>query len=114
MVKAINEPHELLNAIEKSKGLVVYFYNDSCAPCIALRPKIKRMIDEDFNAMELLFVNSIVFPELSASFKVFSSPTIIIFFEGKENFRVSKFVSIADLSNRIDRYYKILFSNNES
>lgn len=114
MMKTIKEPQELINAIEKSRGLIVYFYNDSCAPCIALRPKITRMIDEDFDKMEILFVNSIAFPELSASFKVFASPTIVIFFEGKENFRVSKFVSIDDLSKRINRYYKILFNNSES
>ena len=91
-------------------ALLVYFYNDSCAPCIALRPKVEEMVSGEFPQMKHSYVNSAAFPELSASNGVFASPTIVVFFDGKETFRVSKYISIDELAGRIRRYYNLIFS----
>lgn len=109
-MKTIHSSEELSQLINCSQGIVAYFYNDSCAPCIALRPKVKELIEREFNSMELLFVNTAMFPECAASYSVFASPTIIVFFEQKETFRVSKYVSIEELGIRIKRYYTLLFN----
>lgn len=109
-MRTIEVEGELKAAIESSSAILVYFYNDACAPCVALRPKVQEMMDGNFERMDLLFINSAQFPELSANYNVYSSPTIIVFFEGKENFRVSKFVSVQELGNKIQRYYDLLFS----
>jgi hypothetical protein len=34
----------------------------------------------------------------------------VIFFDGKETFRVSKYISIDELAGRIGRYYDLIFS----
>ena len=91
-------------------SVLLYFYNDSCAPCVALRPKVEEMITGQFPLMAHSYINSAKFPELSASNGVFASPTIVVFFDGKENFRVSKYISIDELSGRIQRYYDLIFS----
>jgi len=91
-------------------ALLVYFYNDSCAPCVALRPKVEEMMLDAFPLMKHLYVNSAANPELSAANGVFASPTIVVYFEGNENFRVSKYISIGELEARIERYYNLLFS----
>lgn len=108
-MRTITEERELHVGIDSSQAILVYFYNDTCAPCVALRPKVQEMMDGNFRKMNLLFINSTQFPELSANFNVFASPTIIVFFEGKENFRVSKYISIQELGNKIQRYYDLLF-----
>jgi thioredoxin 1 len=110
VMNVIENTQELINTVKSNQAVLVYFYNDSCAPCVALRPKVQEMMDSNFNKMNTLFVNAESFPELSASFNVFASPTIIAFFEGKENFRVSKFVSTQELGSKIERFYDILFS----
>lgn len=99
-----------MEALGSSVAILVYFYNDACAPCVALRPKVQEMMDKNYEKMDLLFINSAQFPELSAYYSVFASPTIIVFFEGKENFRVSKYISLQELSTRIQRYYDLLFT----
>lgn len=109
-MKIIKEKSELQNSIQNSEAIAVYFYNDACAPCVTLRPKIEELITENFQKMNLVFVNSAQFLELSSEYSVFSSPTIIVFFEGKENFRVSKYVSVGELRDKIERYYNLLFS----
>jgi thioredoxin 1 len=92
-----------------SPALLLYFYNDSCAPCVALRPKVETMITEEFPKMSYSYINAAQYPELAASNGVFASPTIVVFFDGKETFRVSKYISIDELSGRIGRYYEMIF-----
>ena len=59
--------------------------------------------------MELVFVNSEKFPLLPAQYGIFANPTLVVFFEGKEYKRVSKYVSIPQLSEMIDRTYNMVF-----
>lgn len=91
-------------------ALLLYFYNNSCAPCMALRPKVEEMIMDEFPKMNHSYINAAQFPELAASSGVFASPTIVVFFDGKESLRVSKYISIDELAGKIGRYYKLLFS----
>jgi len=102
---------ELADKISNSSALLAYFYNDTCAPCVALRPKVTELINTTFGKMDLEMVNASEFAELAASYHVFASPTIIAFFDGKETFRVSKYISIAELRDKIARYYDILFED---
>lgn len=104
--------HALNNSIEKEKALMVYFFNDECAPCISLRPKVEHLIVDSFPKMKLIFVNSKSEPEVPAMFGIFANPAILLFFEGKEYQRYSKFVSITELNETIRRYYSMLFEEN--
>jgi thioredoxin 1 len=105
----ISSQPDLTHSISQSPALLLYFYNDSCAPCVALRPKVEVMVTGEFPKMNHSYINAAKFPELSASNGVFASPTIVVFFDGKETFRVSKYISIDELAGRIGRYYEMIF-----
>ena len=90
---------------------LLYFYSDNCAPCISLRPKVIQMVEEEFPQMKLAFVNAEKFPELPAQHHVFANPTLIIFFDGREYRRESKYISIPQLSKEIARPYQMIFEN---
>jgi thioredoxin 1 len=94
---------------QNEKGLLIYFYSDRCAPCVSLRPKILKMVKEDFPGVKLVFVNSEKQPEIPAHYGVFANPGIIVFFEGREFRRYSKYISINELGGDIDRIYKMVF-----
>ena len=96
-------------AIKEEMGVLVYFYNDDCPPCISLRPKVEKLMDERFQKMKLLWVNSKTSPDIPAAYGVFSNPTILVFFDGKEFRRFSKYVSVAELGEAIERYYEMIF-----
>lgn len=102
------EDFKVLVATEAA--LMIYFYNDNCAPCISLRPKVLELVKESFPKLKVVFSNSIIQPEISAHYGAFNNPTIVIFFEGKEYKRESKFVSIPQLGASIQRPYELLFS----
>lgn len=48
-------------------------------------------------------------PSLCAEFSVFISPTILLFTQGKETLRESRFIIINELDKNINRYYNLMF-----
>ena len=88
----ISNPEELYTLVSSSPALLLYFFNDSCAPCVALRPKVEQLVSGEFPKMKHAYINAALHPLMSASNNVFASPTIIAFFDGKETFRVSKYI----------------------
>lgn len=108
----MDETTALKNRIEKEKALMVYFYNNDCAPCISLRPKVNNLMVNSFPEMKLIFVDSMIYPEIPAAFGVCANPAILLFFEGKEYQRFSKFVSMIELEETIRRFYNMLFEEN--
>ena len=104
---------ELNEIIAGEKALMVYFFNDGCSPCLALRPKIQSMISEMFPNMKLVFVDSMKYPDIAANFKAFSNPVLLVFFEGKEYVRKSQFISISELQSIISRNYEMLFEETD-
>ena len=105
-IKNISTLQELIG---KETGVMVYFYNDDCPPCISLRPKVDALMRERFPRMKLAWVNSKTTPDVPASHGVFSNPTILVFFDGREFRRFSKYVSVAELESAVARYYDLAF-----
>lgn len=99
----------LESKIAAEKGVVVYFYSDRCAPCLVLRPKVKGLVEREFPEMRLLFINSENHPEIPVQFGVFTNPCILVFFEGKEFNRFSKYISIDQFRHEIGRIYPMVF-----
>jgi thioredoxin-like negative regulator of GroEL len=100
--------HEIISA---NKGVLVYFYNSMCAPCLILRPKVEELMDTSFPLVKMVFINAVVYPELPAEFEIFTSPSMLVFFEGKEVIREGKHVSVDAFQEKIERYYTMVFGN---
>ncbi len=108
MQNEISSLEELQNIINNKPAVLAYFYNDNCAPCKSLRPKVIEMQAEHFPKLELHFINS-ANTEIPATYGVYDYPTLLVFFDRKEYIRESKYVSTAQLGEKIDRYYKMMF-----
>lgn len=57
-------PEELQIKIKETQGVLVYFKNDYCGPCAALRPKVSDLIETKFPKMEMEIVDSFTNPSL--------------------------------------------------
>lgn len=97
--------------LKEEQAVLLYFYSDHCAPCLSLRPKVVELVCDHYSNIKVSFINGEKHPEIPAKFNSFSFPTIILYFEGKEYTRKSKYVAIPELSNTISRPYKMLFEN---
>lgn len=103
------EKADIQNYIAEKQAVLLYFYNDSCAPCKVLRPKVQELVESEFPQMEFKLINAEMFPATAAEYGVFSSPTILVFFESKEYIRESKNISISELYDKINRFYSMVF-----
>ena len=102
------EINEIQTLIKGNTVVLLYFYNDNCAPCKVLRPKVHEMVMSDFPNIEFRLINAEQYPASSAEYGVFASPTLLVFIEGKEYIRESKNISISELHNKIERYYNMV------
>jgi thioredoxin 1 len=102
---------DLQEKIEREQGLMLYFYNDDCPPCISLRPKVEVLVSESFPLMKLVWINSKRNPDIPAAYQIFANPVILVFFEGKEFKRFSKYISIDELKQSTGRIYDLVFSD---
>ena len=102
-------PEELKAKVASTPGIVLYFKNDLCSPCLALRPKIEELIHSQFPKMEFLILDTVQQPLLSSEYNVFANPTILVFFEGREYIRKSKYIGTSELEQEIDRLYQMVF-----
>lgn len=100
---------QIEDQIKESKSVILYFFKNSCSSCQVLKPKVEKLLIGSFPKMELIFIDSSIYPELSASLNVFSNPTMILFFEGKEYKRYNQFVSIIELEQYIRKYYNMIY-----
>ena len=107
MIISIDSAGMLKEIVSKAENLLVYFFNDECAPCLSLRPKVEELMGSRFPLMDLVYVNARKFPELISEYSAYSYPVLIFFFEGKEYLRFSKYVSLSELNESIGRIYDL-------
>ena len=106
----MTQAQELRGRVQSEPAILIYFKNDNCAPCLVLRPKVKELVDEFFPNIEMVVIDSVEQPEFAGEFQVYANPTLLVFFEGKEYLRKSKFVAIPQLKAEISRLYTMMFS----
>ena len=99
--------------IAAEKAVILYFFNEHCSSCKSLREKLQKKMDELFPKILFLLVNAATDTEIPANFSVFSSPTILLFFDNKEFLRKSKFVAVEEFMFEIQRLYDLYFEENE-
>ncbi len=109
MKEEISDYSQLDKIISDNTAVILYFYSDNCAPCVQLRPKVQELVEGDYPEIKLYLIDAESNPEIPAKYGVFSNPTIILFFDGKEYRRESKYISIPQLSETISRPYNMLF-----
>lgn len=97
------------NMIEKHEALLIYFFSPGCVTCNSLRPKVEEMTTTRFPNLKLLSVDASKSPLATSEAGVYSAPTIIVYFDGKEYIRESKYISVDQLEKKISRIYDMVF-----
>ena len=77
MIKYLKQENEF-NELIKNRVLVD-FYADWCGPCGRLMP-----ILEEIDNIDIIKVNTDMFPNIARSYGIMSIPTLILFEDGKE------------------------------
>ncbi len=110
MDTTLNDIEQLQVKLQEEIALVLYFSSPSCNVCHVLRPKLMEALEKEFPSIGRYHADIALTPEIAAQFQVFSAPTIIVFFEGKEFIRKGRSMSVEGLLQEIKRPYEIMTS----
>jgi thioredoxin 1 len=108
-VESPNDHNDFVRIIKSNQAICFYLSTTECTVCKVLKPKIIEMLKDDFPQIHYCYVDLNEAKEIRGQLSVFSVPTILVYFEGKETIRVSRNVHLEELREQIERYYKIIF-----
>ena len=91
------------------QAVCFYLSTPECNVCKVLKPKVIEMLENEFPQIAYYYIDLNQAKEISGQLSVFSVPTILVYFEGKETIRVSRNVHLEELREQIERYYKMIF-----
>jgi thioredoxin 1 len=94
---------------QQNKAICFYLSTPECNVCKVLKPKVIEMLKDDFPQIYFCYVDLNEAKEISGQFSVFSVPTLLVYFEGKETIRVSRNIYLEELRDRVNRYYSLVF-----
>ncbi len=96
--------------LKNNKAVIFYFSHDECNVCKVLLPKIKNLIHSDFPNIYLGYCDVKKYPDVASQNRIFTVPSILIFFEGKQYFQFTRNVSILEIAESIKRPYNMIFN----
>lgn len=95
--------------INTTPALMLYFSAESCSVCKVIKPKLFDAFEKRYPKVKKIDINGEIYKDIAAYFSVFTFPTIIIFFDGKEFFKKSRNLSIDGFLDEVERPYSLFF-----
>ena len=95
------------NLTAAKQVVLLYFSLPDCGVCHAVRPKVEALLAER-PEIAAYFIDLSVVPEATGRFEVFAAPTVLMFINGRETIRESRYFSMDELTAKIDRYLSLL------
>jgi len=108
-LKTIQNLDQLNQTISEEKGVVLYFSNEACSVCRVLKPRVKELVDRSYPQMNFYYIDTENSPLIAGQHRVFTIPTILIYFEGREHARLSRNIGMHQLEEAIARPYQMVF-----
>ena len=95
--------------LAENDAVLAYFSTETGSVCHVLKPKVIEMVSDSFPKMKMVFIESDKLPELAARNRVFTAPTVVVFFAGRETIRKSRAFGVDELRSEIQRPYSLMF-----
>ena len=101
---------DIQNEINSNDAILLYFSGENCGVCTALKPKIQSSFQIHFPKIKQLFISASDYPAIAAHFSIFTIPSVLIYFDGKETKRESRHISVDQLIQSTKRPYELYFN----
>ena len=89
-------------------AVMLYFSAPTCNVCHALKPKLTEAVMDHFPTFIIESIDISETPEIASHFSVFTIPTVLIFFQGREFLRKSRHMSVGEVIEDIRRPYNLM------
>ena len=90
--------------IQSSKPVLVDFYAEWCGPCKIMKPRILDVAERMGDNVKVVQIDVDKEKELATRFRISSVPTLIIFKNGKQQWRQSGIISALALMKLLQEY----------
>ncbi len=92
---------EVYKAIQpEQKPVVLYFTTSTCSVCKSIFPRLEELMQA--YPQKFFKIDAEQFSELAGQNRVFTVPTILVFAEGKEVLRESRFIDFTKIQRILD------------
>ncbi len=108
-MQTLNTIEEIESFIKTNPASLLYVSAPNCNVCDVLKEKVKKEFSNRFPKIKMAEVDSSKVPQVSSKFNIFSAPTFLIFFDGKEFAREGRNVSLTLLSRKMEKIYDLYF-----
>jgi len=88
--------------ITENTFVLICFSGQNCSVCQAVKPKIEKLVVENFSKVILIEIKTEQQPELAASLSVFTVPVILFFVEGREYIRMVRIIDFSVLKEKME------------
>jgi thioredoxin-like negative regulator of GroEL len=105
----IHSADEFTQCLHDTPALAAWFSGPDCRVCHDLAPKVAALLADKFPLIQRIAIPCDAFPAVAAGQQVFTIPTLLLFFDGRETLRLSRNLSLRDLSDRLERIYGLFF-----
>ncbi len=96
--------------LNSNDAVMLYFSAPTCNVCHALKPKLVEAIVDQFPTFVIESIDISQTPEIASHFSVFTIPTVLVFFQGREFLRKSRHMSIGEVIDSIERPYNLMLA----
>jgi thioredoxin-like negative regulator of GroEL len=83
------------------------FSSEHCSVCYSVKENIKILANK-FSRLKVHEISIDEIPSVSGEFMVFTVPTLLIFHNGKEVYRASRFISFKELEKKLTFFHQII------
>lgn len=94
---------EIKEAIQRSPLVLLLIKAGNCGVCEAVQFKVSELL-KSYSRVKGMYVFKEDVPEMASEYVVFSAPTLLLFVEGKERYRISRFVRFDELERVLQIY----------
>ncbi|WP_251521770.1 MULTISPECIES: thioredoxin family protein [Staphylococcus] len=99
MLEKVTNYDELLQNVDSQDFFMVYVMSEGCSVCHADFPKVQDLAKTYSIPSVYMMINEI--PEAVGQLSLFTSPVVILYFEGKEIHRQARFINFEELEYRV-------------
>lgn len=98
---------QINNLINTGEPVLIFFTTEFCVVCKILKQKIFESFKKNFPKFNLCEIKIEENKEIAINFQVFSSPTILVYFDKKEFRREGRNISVELFVKELTRLYEM-------
>jgi thioredoxin-like negative regulator of GroEL len=100
----IKDYPEFEKMVEDNELVLAYISQPQCSVCVSLLPKVENLM-VGYPKIKLVYIDARAVPSAAGQLSVFTIPTVLMFVQGKEYFRLVRTFGITEIEERIEKIY---------